>query len=95
MMRFFVIAVIAMLVGCDSSSGAECDLRAYCCCSGDAVDPVQCGADGPACNSGKLYRGDDCQCLPDRNTPCCGPHIFDSGQLDSGQPDRGVDTSTD
>ncbi len=86
MIRYLLVAAIVLL-GCSSDDEGACDTRSYCCCAGDVVDFPVCNSDKPACKSGyRLYQGDDCQCLPDRDTPCCLPHA----RLDSG-----IDTATD
>lgn len=60
-------------VGDEACAGA-------CCCEGDVQDFVTCTAAGPTCKSGfGLFHGDDCRCLPDRDTPCCLPHVRDGG----------------
>ena len=76
----------------DTGSGADADTAAddgscvhtdagdACCCEGDVMSTVTCTASGPTCGTGfGLYFGDDCRCLPDRDTPCCLPHVFDAG----------------
>ena len=59
----------------------EC--RGACCCQGDVKDSVQCTAGGPVCKADfVLYYGTDCECLPDRNTPCCFNRPLDVGAGD-------------
>lgn len=74
-------------------SGGSCDAAAFvgCCCQGDVTAPPICTAAGTfACPSGfGSYAGDDCRCLPDRETPCCLPHLHDSGVPDARE--TGVD----
>jgi hypothetical protein len=61
------------------SEGGSCAPES-CCCAGDVVDFPVCSGDTISCRSGyALHSGDDCRCLPDRDTPCCYPHVFDSG----------------
>ena len=59
-----------------------CSAGDACCCAGDVLDFPQCTDGGQiSCRAGYgLYRGDDCRCLPDRNTPCCLTHpLIDAG----------------
>jgi hypothetical protein len=55
-----------------------CNASDVCCCAGDLLDFPQCTDGGQtSCRAGYgLHRGDDCRCLPDRNTPCCLPHVL-------------------
>lgn len=57
---------------------ATCNNSDVCCCAGDVLDFPMCSDGGQStCRAGYgLYRGDDCRCLPDRNTPCCLPHVL-------------------
>jgi hypothetical protein len=80
--RIFTLLLAGLVhLGCSSDdTTASCNTEGYCCCSGDVLDPVTCGSSGPKCDRGTLYKGDDCRCLPDRNTPCCVPHgVADTG----------------
>ena len=65
-----------------ADADAGCDTSNVCCCQGDVLDFPMCVQGGQiTCAAGYgLYRGDDCRCLPDRNTPCCLPHpLADAG----------------
>ena len=59
-----------------AGEAGACNAGDACCCQGDVLDFPVCMEGGQvSCRSGYgLYRGDDCRCLPDRNTPCCLPH---------------------
>jgi hypothetical protein len=60
------------------ADAAVCNTSDVCCCAGDVLDYPMCTDGGQtSCRAGYgLYRGDDCRCLPDRNTPCCLPHVL-------------------
>lgn len=66
-----------------------------CCCQGDVQETPVCSASGLTCGTGYgLYRGDMCRCLPDRDTPCCLPHVFPDAGRDV-VTDTSADTATD
>ena len=70
-----------------TEGGAICDTATVfgCCCHGDVQAQPICTAEGVVCPAGfGSYTGDDCRCLPDRDTPCCLPHV---------RPDTGTDAS--
>lgn len=68
----------ALLETSPDADAAACNTSDVCCCAGDLLDYPLCTDGGQtSCRAGYgLYRGDDCRCLPDRNTPCCLPHAL-------------------
>lgn len=65
-----------------SADAASCDTVSACCCKDNLSEQALCSDAGVAvCNAGYgLYRGDDCRCLADRQTPCCPLHpLADAG----------------
>jgi hypothetical protein len=70
----------------DACGAAASDV---CCCQSYVTDPPSCSDSGAlSCRAGYgLYHGDDCRCLPDRDTPCCPPHVHADAASDADAAD--------
>lgn len=67
-----------------ASDGAACDTVGACCCKDNLSEHPSCSDAGAAiCGAGYgLFRGDDCLCLADRQTPCCPIHALADAATD-------------